>query len=88
MTASPASRRVSPGEIADLVARGRRLTETPAANDPGERAAYLAAKADVLARIAQTHAHKNPCHTDDARTVAEHPAALQRTGTTDLGDSQ
>jgi hypothetical protein len=75
-TASPASRRVSPGEIADLVAWARRLTETSAATDPGERAAYLAAKADVMTRIAETHA------------TAEHATTLLRASIANPGDSQ
>jgi hypothetical protein len=48
--------RVSPREIADLLAWARVLiTAGPAAN-PAEQAAYLAAKADLLERITHHHA--------------------------------
>jgi hypothetical protein len=75
VTASPAPRRVSPGEIADLTTCARRLTETSTATDPSELAAYLATKTDVLARIA-------------AETDAAAPrAALPHASLTDPGDS-
>lgn len=43
---------VSACEIAELVAWARRLGEAGANADPHERATYLAAKADLLARLA------------------------------------
>ena len=50
MTSGP-----SPAQIAELLAWARRLTETGHHADPAERAAYLAAKADLLARITDQH---------------------------------
>jgi hypothetical protein len=47
----------SPAEIADLLAWARRLTEAGPAADPTDRAAYLAAKADLLTRIPAQHDH-------------------------------
>ena len=49
MTAQP----VRPGEISDLIAWAARLSRTgPGGASPAEAAAYLAAKADLLDRIA------------------------------------
>ena len=49
MTAQP----VRPGEISDLIAWAARLSRTgPGGASPAETAAYLAAKADLLDRIA------------------------------------
>ena len=49
MTAQP----VRPGEISDLIAWAARLSRTgPGGASPAEAAAYLAAKADLLERIA------------------------------------
>jgi hypothetical protein len=45
---------VRPREISDLLAWARALTQAGPAADPAERAAYLQAKADLLARIAAT----------------------------------
>jgi hypothetical protein len=77
---------VSPAEIADLLAQARALTQAGTAADPTRRAAYLAAKAELLARIADQHAHDHPCHADaaqqvatDARTTARHATALAPT---------
>ncbi len=54
-----ASNRPTAAEIADLLAWARVLIQTgPAALDPAERAAYLAAKADLLHRI--THHTERP----------------------------
>jgi hypothetical protein len=66
-------------EIADLLAQLRTLSP-PRHGGIAARAAFLAAKADLLARIAEQHAHDWPCdHTGqarqvaaDARVVAEH----------------
>ena len=80
------AQRVSPAQIADLLAWARSVTETGPAADPTQRAAYLAAKADLLARIADQHADHHPCHAAqarqvaaDARTAAEQAAALPPT---------
>jgi hypothetical protein len=54
---SPLPQQVSVAEIADLLARARRLTRARATAEATERAAYLAAKADLLARIDQAHPH-------------------------------
>jgi hypothetical protein len=51
----------SPAEIADLLAWARRLTEAGRTAQTADRAAYLAAKADLLARITDRHPHD---HTD------------------------
>jgi hypothetical protein len=49
VTAQPAR----PAEISDLIARAARLSRTgPGSASPAETAAYLAAKADLLDRIA------------------------------------
>jgi len=49
VTAQP----VRPGEISDLIAWAARLSRTgPGGASPAETAAYLAAKADLLDRIA------------------------------------
>lgn len=52
MTSTP-----SPEQIADLLAWARRLTEAGRTAHPADRAAYLAAKAGLLARIAEQHPH-------------------------------
>jgi hypothetical protein len=46
-----ASRRVTTGEIADLLTWARRLTEAGRHADPAERAAFLATKLELLDRI-------------------------------------
>jgi len=63
-TPAPASDRVSIAEIADLLAWARSLTTAGAAADSAERAAYLAAKTALLARI--TDQHINPESTKDS----------------------
>jgi hypothetical protein len=42
-------------QIADLMAWARRLSDTRHPNDSAERAAYQAAKTDLLARLNATH---------------------------------
>lgn len=42
-------------QIADLLAWARRLSDTRVHSDAAERAAYQAAKTDLLARIAATN---------------------------------
>jgi hypothetical protein len=44
-------------QIADLLAWARALTQAGPAADPAERAAYLAAKADLLHRITNHAEH-------------------------------
>ena len=51
MTGTP-----SAAQIADLPAWARRLTEAGPTADPADRAAYLAAKADLLTRLTD-HPH-------------------------------
>ena len=45
-------------QIADLLAWARRLSDTRHQADPAERAAYQAAKTDLLTRIADTNCHR------------------------------
>jgi hypothetical protein len=47
----------SAAEIADLLAWARHLSETGPAADPTDRAAYLAAKTNLLARIPTNDPH-------------------------------
>jgi hypothetical protein len=64
---------VTATQIADLLAWARTLT----AAQPTDRAAYLAAKADLLARIADQHAHDWQCdHAEQARQVAADARAV------------
>jgi hypothetical protein len=63
MTGSPTPPRVRPRDITDLLAW----------------AAYLAAKADLLARIAQQHTHDDPHH---AHQIAEHARLAAHQATT------
>jgi hypothetical protein len=62
--------RVSAAQIADLLARARSITAAGPAADPTQRVAYLIAKAELLARIADQHAENCPCHAAQARQVA------------------
>ncbi|MEV4203166.1 hypothetical protein [Micromonospora globbae] len=61
---------VTTTEIADLLSWARQLSASGSA-DPAQRAAYLAAKANLLARIADHHADGHPCHASQARQVAD-----------------
>ena len=61
---------VTTTEIADLLAWARQLSAGGSA-DPTQRAAYLAAKANLLARIADAQAHDHPCHASHAGQVAD-----------------
>lgn len=73
MTETPP--RVRPHEIADLASWALSLDRAGARADPGEQAEFLAAKADLLARIADQHAHEwTPEQTERARHVAEQAA--------------
>jgi hypothetical protein len=61
MTGAPAPRRrVTPREIADLLARARSLSVAGPAADPAALAAYLRAKADLLGAI--TDPDRQPEH--------------------------
>jgi hypothetical protein len=42
-------------EIAELTAQLRRMTKAGSSADPAERAAYLAAKREILARIEEAN---------------------------------
>lgn len=55
------------------------MTEAGPAADPTQRAAYLKAKAELLARIAEQHAENCPCHAEQAHQVAidAHTTAAQ-----------
>lgn len=76
MTSPPSSPNpASTTEIADLLAWARRLTRAGSTTDAAERAAYLAAKADLLALIADAHAH-DPCHAEQARHIAAQARAV------------
>jgi hypothetical protein len=74
---------VTPAEIADLLTQLRALSP-PQPGDADARAAVLAAKADLLARIADQHARDWPCAhaaqarqiAQEARVVTEHARAL------------
>jgi hypothetical protein len=80
---NPPLQPVTTAEIADLLARLRTLSP-PRRGDPAARAEFLAAKAGLLARIADQHARDWPCDhaararqvAADARIVAEHARAL------------
>jgi hypothetical protein len=52
---SPAADQVSTAQIAHLLAWARSLSDARAAADPTERAAYLAAKTALLARLTDQH---------------------------------
>jgi hypothetical protein len=63
---------VTAAEIAELITHLRTLGP-PRPGVTAARAAFLAAKADLLARIADQHAHDWPCdHAAQARQVAAH----------------
>jgi hypothetical protein len=85
--------RVTAADIADFT---RHLAELrhgqPRADDPAERAIFLARKADLLTRIAAQHTHTDPAYAKhvlqlarDAHTAAAQAALqlpLQRVGPT------
>jgi hypothetical protein len=78
MTGSPTPPRVRPRDIADLLAWATSLSTARRTTDPTEWAAYLAAKADLLTRIADQHTHDDPHHAhriaSDAQTTAARAA--------------
>jgi hypothetical protein len=69
---------VTTTEIADLLSWARRLSTARGGATPAQRAAYLAAKADLLTRITGAHADEHPCHADQTRTVASRATALHQ----------
>jgi hypothetical protein len=80
---SPPPPRVRPRQISDLLAWATSLSSAPHAADPAQWAAYLAAKADLLTRIADQHTHDDPDHArhahriaSDAQTSAQRAATL------------
>ncbi len=77
MTNPPPSDPVTTTEIADLLSWARQLSSARGAT-PAQRAAYLATKADLLARIGGAHADAHPCHADQTRTVASQTTALHQ----------
>lgn len=72
----------SPAQIADLLSWARRLSTAGASADPAQRAAYLAAKADLLARIADAQADEDPCHAAHTQQVADQAHAMAPQATT------
>jgi hypothetical protein len=80
MTDSPTPPRVRPRDIADLLAWAASLTQAGPAT-PAAQAAYLAAKADLLTRLAAQHTHDDPDHAQRAHRLAAHArfAAQQAT---------
>ena len=69
---------VRPAEISDLIAWAARLSRTgPGSASPAETAAYLAAKADLLDRIAASREHGGWASHDI--TAARQAAARART---------
>lgn len=59
MSTASTSHRVGTGEIAELLAWCRRLSMAGPAADPTERAAYLAAKTELLTRITDPSPHRS-----------------------------
>ena len=80
MTGSPTPPQVRPRDITDLLAQATSLTQTGPPT-PAELTAYLAAKADLLTRIAAQHTHEDPHHAQRAHRLAAHArlAAQQAT---------
>ena len=70
--------RVHPRDISDLLAWATSLTSAPHAADPAQWAAYLAAKADLLTRIADQHI---PDHDHAHQIAAAAHAAAQQAAT-------
>jgi hypothetical protein len=65
MTGATPGRPVRAREIAELLAWTRRLSALGPATDPAERASYLAAKTDLLARIATPHPDNDPADPEE-----------------------
>jgi hypothetical protein len=81
VTGSQTPPRVRPRDIANLLAQAASLTQAGPAT-PAARAAYLAAKADLLTRIAEQHTHEDPDHAQRAHRLAEHAHLAARQATT------
>jgi hypothetical protein len=69
---------VTTTEISDLLSWARQLSDARGGATPAQRAAYLAAKANLLARLADAHAKEAPRDADPARTVAAQATALHQ----------
>jgi outer membrane murein-binding lipoprotein Lpp len=79
MTDPTAPRQVSPRDIADLAAWATRLAHARSRVDPREQVAYLAAKADLLARIVDQLDQDHPHHAEQAHQAADHAATRAAT---------
>lgn len=90
MTAQP----VRPAEVSDLIAWAARLSRTrPGSASPAETAAYLAAKASLLERIAARREHDGWARRDidaarQAAAAARHAAAAARRAATTAPEEQ
>jgi hypothetical protein len=91
MTNTAPSGQADPAQITDLLTWAQWLTHAGATADPAQRVAYLAAKAELLARIADQHAHHHPCHAElasqiaaDARAIAQLAVTLLPAPTKDI----
>lgn len=63
MTDSPTlHQRVTPRQIADLLAQARHLSQAGPGADPATRIAYLRAKADLLAALTDPNSHHPADH--------------------------
>jgi hypothetical protein len=62
---SPTYDPVSTAQIANLLAWARSLSEAGPTADPDQRAAYQAAKATLLTRLADQHPDTDPTPTKD-----------------------
>jgi hypothetical protein len=81
---SPPPPRVRPRDISDLLAWATSLSSAPHAADPAQWAAYLAAKADLLTRIADQHTHEDPDHAHHAHRIASDAHSTAQRATTPL----
>ncbi len=70
---------VRPGEISDLIARAARLSRTRPGVGPAEAAAYLAAKANLLERIAAERAAGGGWTSRDITAAREAAAGARAT---------
>ena len=65
MSTASTSHRAGPHEVAELMSWCRRLSVARPDADPTERAAYLAAKTDLLTRITDPHTNRHNHHHGD-----------------------
>lgn len=77
MTNPPPPDPVTTTEIADLLSWARQLSSARGGATPAQRTAYLAAKADLLARIAGAYADERTTQPSQTRTIASQATALQ-----------